>query len=148
MILIASGHHPPVDVQDQVLCDPSIGWQGTQPSVGGIGRPQLPLGVRQVGTCGKVGSKGFFLLALGELGALDAGSAGSFQPQLFLVDLFDPLRQIRHSIQNAGGSLSLNQQLENGLGVVVYPQRRYCVAADGYGGHLQLISDSFLIHFV
>ena len=50
-----------------------------------------------------------------------------------LVDLLDPPGEIRHSIQNSGGGLGLNQRLEDRRGVVVDPLLRYRVAADGRG---------------
>ena len=86
-----------------------------------------------MGTLERIGSQSFFLFALGELGAFDAGGAGRFQAQLLLVDLLDPSRQIRHPIQNAGGSLGLDQQVQEHRGIVADPLPRDGIAADTFG---------------
>ena len=82
-----------------------------------------------------------------ELSAFDARGAGRLQSQLLLVYLFDPLRQIRHPIQNAADGPSLDQQVDDGYKIIVHPSPGSHIATDVIGDHFQSISKSFQIYF-
>ena len=90
MVIVAACDDAPVDASDQLGGNRPVGRDLAEPAVGGVGGPQLPLRMGQRGTRRRVGSEGFILFALGELGALDARGADCLQPQLLLVGLLNP----------------------------------------------------------
>ena len=147
MVIITAGHDVTVNIQDKLRGHGLVRRQRAQPAVGGVSGPQLPLGTGQIGTCRSIGSQGFVLFALGELGAFDARGAGGFQSQLLLVDLLNPSGQVRHPIQNAGGGFGPNQQVQYGCGIVAHPLLWDDIAADTFRGHLDLIFKSFSVYF-
>lgn len=81
-----------------------------------------------------------FLFLVAELGALDARGAGGLEPQLFLMDLIDPLLKIWQPVQDTGGASGLNQWVKNGCRVVGRPPLGQGVEAGRFGVHFRFVS--------
>ena len=83
-----------------------------------------------------------FLFLVAELGPLDTRGAGGLKPQLLLMDLSDPLLQVRQPVQDAGGASGLNQLVEDGSRVVGHPPLRQGVEAGRFGAHFRFVSNN------
>lgn len=140
MVVVAAGDDAPVNAEDQVGRHRLACGERAKPAVGGVGCPQLPLRARQVNPEFGSGGERLFLLALGELGAFDAGRADGLQAELLLVGLLDPLREARHPVENACGGLGLDQRPGDGGEVISRPLLRESVMAYARGCHIRLVS--------
>ena len=140
MVVIATGHHAAVDVKYEFGSNGPVSRLGAQPAIRGISRPQLALRPRKVDVRGNFARQGYFLFLVAELGALDTRGAGGLKPQLFLVDLRNPLLQVRQPVQDAGGASGLNQLVEDGSRVVGHPPLRQGVEAGRFDAHFRFVS--------
>ena len=89
---------------------------------------------------GDLTCQGYFLFLIAELGALDTRSAGSLKAQLLLMDLRNPLLQVRQPIQDTSGASGFHQLIKDGRRFVEHPPLRQGIGAGRFGAHFRFVS--------
>ena len=143
VIVVAARDDAPVYLPNQPRGDRPACRLRAEPAVRPVGCPKLPLRTGQIGARRCAGREGLVLLALGELGSLDARGAHRLQAHLLLVGLLDPLRQVRQPVQHPGGGPGFDKRPGYRRAVVAQPLPGNVVSADG---HVCLISGSFRVY--